>query len=255
MTDPQASPSPSARPRLSELLGGVRSELPIVLGGIPFGMIYGVLALAAGLNPWQAQAMSLIVFAGSAQFIAAQMMGAGAALPVLWLTTLVVNLRHVLYSTALGPDMRHLPRRWRWLLAYLLTDEAFAMTAVHYANRQIPLTYKHWFFLGAGFIMWAEWQISTAVGIFLGAQVPANWSLDFTLALTFIGIVFPALQGRPSLAAALSAGVMALLTFNLPYKLGLIIAALTGIVVGVLLENTSPTSRNLRGSGKFPGSE
>ncbi|MCB8984757.1 MAG: AzlC family ABC transporter permease [Ardenticatenaceae bacterium] len=253
MTDPEAHPS--AHPRLSELWSGVRSELPIVLGGIPFGMIYGVLAVAAGLNAWQAQAMSSIVFAGAAQFIGAQMMSTGAALPVLWLTTLVVNLRHVLYSTALGPDLRHLPQRWRWLLAYLLTDEAYVMTAVHYADRRIPIAYKHWFFLGAGFIMWAEWQISTAVGIFLGAQFPANWSLDFTLALTFIAIVFPALQGRPSLAAALSAGIVALLTFTLPYKLGLIIATLTGIVVGVVLENTSPTSRNLGGSGKFPGSE
>ena len=244
---PDTQISPSNHPRRTELWRGIQSELPIVLGGIPFGMIYGVLAVAAGLSPWQAQAMSSIVFAGSAQFIAAQMMSTGAALPVLWLTTLVVNLRHVLYSTSLGPDMRHLPRRWRWLLAYLLTDEAYVMTAVHYADRRIPIAYKHWFFLGAGFIMWAEWQISTAVGIFLGAQFPANWSLDFTLALTFIALVFPALQGRPSLAAALAAGVVALLTFSLPYKLGLIIATLTGIVVGVILENTSSTSRNLKG--------
>ncbi|MBP6804713.1 MAG: AzlC family ABC transporter permease [Chloroflexi bacterium] len=234
------TPTASSRPRLSELWGGVKAELPIVLGGIPFGMIYGVLALAAGLTPAQAQAMSLIVFAGSAQFIGAQMMGTGAVLPVLWLTTLVVNLRHALYSTALGSDLRHLPRRWRWLLAYLLTDEAYAMTAVHYANRQIPLTYKHWFFLGAGFIMWAEWQISTAVGIFLGAEVPASWSLDFTLALTFIGIVIPGLKERPSAAAALSAGIVAVLAYSLPYKLGLMAAALTGIVVGVVLERRDP---------------
>ncbi len=248
-------PDPSTRPRLSELWGGVKSELPIAVGVIPFGLIYGVLALAAGLNPAQAQAMSSIVFAGSAQFIAAQLIGAGTVLPVLWLTTLVVNLRHVLYSTALGPDLRHLPRRWRWLLAYLLTDEAYAVTAVHYANHQLPRACKHWFFLGAGFTLWATWQISTAVGIFLGAEVPASWSLDFTLALTFIGIVIPGLKERPSAAAALSAGIMAVLAYSLPYKLGLMAAALTGIVVGVLLENTSPSSRNLKGSEKFPGKE
>jgi 4-azaleucine resistance transporter AzlC len=231
------------RPRLAELWGGIRAELPIAVGVIPFGMIYGVLALAAGLNVWQAQAMSSVVFAGSAQFIGAQLMGLGTPLSVLWLTTLIVNLRHVLYSTALGPDLGHLSRRWRWLLAYLLTDEAYAVTAVHYANRQTPLTYKHWYFLGTGFTLWLTWQVSTAVGIFLGAEVPASWSLDFTLALTFIGIVIPALKGRPSLAAALSAGVTAVLAYHLPYKLGLMAAALTGIVVGVLLERwQKPTS-------------
>jgi len=235
--------SPSS-PR-TEFLAGVRAELPIALGVIPFGLIYGVLALAAGLNPGQAQAMSAIVFAGSAQFIGTQLMGGSAPLSVLWLTTLVVNLRHLLYSTSLAPNMRALPRRWRWLLAYLLTDEAYAMTAVHYANHQTPLTYKHWYFLGAGLLLWTVWQISTAGGIFLGAEVPASWSLDFTLALTFIGIVVAGLKERPSVAAALSAGVVAVLTFSLPYKLGLMVAALTGIVVGVILENTSSTSRNL----------
>jgi 4-azaleucine resistance transporter AzlC len=226
-----------SRPQIVELWAGVRSELPIALGVIPFGLIYGVLALAAGLTPAQGQAMSAVVFAGSAQFIGAQLMGVGTPLSVLWLTTFVVNVRHVLYSTSLGPDMRLLPRRWRFLLAYLLTDEAYATTAVHYANKSIPLPFKHWFFLGAGLTLWTVWQVSTAAGIFLGAAVPGSWSLDFTLALTFIGIVVPNLRDRPVTAAALSAGGMAVLAYGLPYKLGLMAAALTGIVVGVVLEN------------------
>ncbi|MBK8984820.1 MAG: AzlC family ABC transporter permease [Chloroflexi bacterium] len=236
-------PQSQTRPRLTQWWVGVRAELPIALGVIPFGMIYGVLALAAGLNAWQAQAMSAIVFAGSAQFIGAQLLGAAAPLSVLWLTTAVVNLRHVLYSTALSPDLGHLPRRWRWLLAYLLTDEAYAVTAVHYANRHTAVVHKHWFFLGAGLTLWASWQLSTAIGIFLGAEVPASWSLDFTLALTFIGIVVPALKERPFVAAAVAAGVMALLAYSLPYKLGLMAAALTGIGIGVVLENRSKRRR------------
>lgn len=227
----------NSRPRLAELSAGIRSELPIALGVIPFGLIYGVLAMAAGLTPAQGQAMSSIVFAGSAQFIGVQLMGLGTPLSVLWLTTFVVNVRHVLYSTSLGPDMRQLPRRWRFLLAYLLTDEAYATTAVHYADKSTPLKFKHWFFLGAGSTLWTVWQISTAVGIFLGAEVPGSWSLDFTLALTFIGIVVPNLKDRPMTAAALSAGGVAVLAYGLPYKLGLMAAALTGIAVGVVLEN------------------
>lgn len=231
-------------PRLSELSAGIKSELPIALGVIPFGLIYGVIALAAGLTPAQAQAMSAIVFAGSAQFIGAELIGVGTPTMIVWLTTFVVNVRHMLYSTSLGPDLQHLSRRWRWLLAYLLTDEAYATTAVHYADKKIPLTHKHWFYLGAGLALWVTWQVSTAVGVFLGAEIPAGWGLDFALALTFIGIVIPTLNNRPMTAAAVTAGVMALVTFTLPYKLGLILAALSGIAVGVLLENHRQTRQN-----------
>jgi predicted branched-subunit amino acid permease len=86
-------------------------------------------------------------------------------------------------------------------------------------------------------MLWLTWQVSTAVGVFLGAEIPASWGLDFALALTFIGIVVPTLKTRPMLAAALSAGIVASLTHSLPYSLGLMVAALTGIVVGVWLEN------------------
>ena len=224
-------------PIRTALWGGIKAELPITLGVIPFGMIYGVLGLSAGLTPLQSQAMSSIVFAGSAQFLAAQLIGVGTPIPILWLTTFIVNLRHMLYSTSLGPDVQHLSRGWRWLLAYLLTDEAYAATAIHYGDMEIPLTHKHYFWLGAGFTLWGVWQASTAVGILLGTQVPPNWGLDFTLALTFIGIIVPTLTDRPNAMAALSAGLVAVLTFGWPYKLGLMAATITGIGIGIWLEN------------------
>lgn len=222
--------------RQFELWTGVKAELPIMLGVLPFGLIYGVLALASGLPPALAQAMSAIVFAGSAQFIGVQLIGGGAGTAVLWFTTFIVNLRHLLYSASLASYVRHLPARWRWLLAYLLTDEAYVVAIMHYANHEKPQQNKHWFFLGAGLTLWTGWQLSTAVGIFLGAQVPASWALDFTLALTFIGLVMPALRQRPHLGAALVAGIVAVFTFGWPYKLGLIAAALAGIITGTLLE-------------------
>jgi 4-azaleucine resistance transporter AzlC len=222
----------------SELLAGIKAELPILLGVVPFGMIYGILGLAAGMTPLQTQAMSAIVFAGSAQFIGAQLIGVAAPIPVIWLTTFIINVRHMLYSTALGCDMQHLSRRWRWLLAYLLTDEAYAVTALHYADRERPLTHKHYYYLGAGFALWFSWQMSTAVGVFLSAEIPASWALDFTLALTFIGLVVPALNDQPNWAAAITSGVVAVLGSNLPYKLGLFAAALSGIIVGIVFQNT-----------------
>lgn len=199
-------------------------------------MIYGVLAIAGGLPPWLAQGMSSIVFAGSAQFIGAGLFAAATPALVIILTTFVVNLRHVLYSASLTPYVRHLPARWRWLLAYLLTDEAYAATIIHYTDDDGPITNKHWFFLGSGLTLWSFWQVSTAVGIFLGAAVPAAWGLDFTLALTFIGIIIPSIKDRPHLGAAVAAGIVAVVASGWPYKLGLMTAALAGIAVGVLLE-------------------
>ncbi|HEY4723057.1 MAG TPA: AzlC family ABC transporter permease [Anaerolineae bacterium] len=220
----------------SEFFAGVRSELPISLGVIPFGMIYGVLALGAGLPAGVAMAMSSIVFAGSSQLIGTPLIGAGAPFIVIWLTTLMVNLRHLLYSASVAPYVKHLRPRWKWLLAYVLTDEAYAVTITHYNREELPLANKHWYYLGAGLTLWSTWQVSTAIGLFLGEQIPARWGLDFTLALTFIALVVPRLKDRPSLASSVSAGVVAVLTNAWPYKTGLMVAALIGIASGLWLE-------------------
>lgn len=220
-------------------LAGVRAEAPLLIGVFPFGMIYGALALNAGLSTTAALLMSSIVFAGSSQFITAQLIHDAVPGFVILLTIAVVNLRHALYSASVAPYVASLPMRWKVLLSYLLTDEAYAATILHYEKEGIT-PYSHWFFLGAGFSLWFTWQVSTALGIFLGTAIPDSWSLDFALPLTFIAMVVPVLKNRPMIAAALSAGVTALLAYSLPYKLGLILAALVGIVVGTLLEENKP---------------
>lgn len=213
----------------------MRAELPLLLGVLPFGMIYGVLALDAGLTRVQAQGMSSIVFAGSSQFITTQLVKNSVPGLIMVLTIFVVNLRHALYSASLAPHVQRLPLRWKLILSYLLTDEAYAPTISNYEAPGDPAD-KHWFFLGAGLALWTGWQLSTAVGIVLGAVVPESWSLDFTLALTFIALVVPRLRDRASLACALVAGAAAIAGFFLPYKLGLLAAALCGILVGTLLD-------------------
>jgi len=214
---------------------GVRAEFPLLVGVFPFGLIYGVLALSAGLTTSAAQWMSSIVFAGSSQFIAAQLFHESVPGLVIVLTIAVVNLRHMLYSASLAPYLAALSMRWKILLSYLLTDEAYAPSIIRYEKEGVTQS-SHWFLLGAGFSLWFTWQISTAIGIFLGSAVPESWSLDFALPLTFIAMVIPVLKNRPSIAAACSAGITALLAFSLPYRLGLILAALVGIAVGTVLE-------------------
>jgi 4-azaleucine resistance transporter AzlC len=222
---------------------GVRSEIPLMIGGFPFGLIYGALALNAGLSEAAAQVMSSTVFAGSAQFITAQLIHENTPGFVIVLTIAVVNLRHMLYSASLAPYLAALPARWKVLLSYLLTDEAYAPTILHYEKEGVT-PQAHWFLLGAGTVLWMDWQLSTALGIFLGAAIPESWSLDFALPLTFIAMVVPVLRDRPAIAAALSAGAVALIAFSLPYKLGLILAALVGIVVGTVLEGRQPSAVN-----------
>ena len=222
-------------PSFKSFLAGIRAELPLLIGVFPFGMIYGALALDAGLSTSASQWMSSIVFAGSSQFVTTQLVRDAAPGLVIVLTIAVVNLRHMLYSASIAPYLKNLPIKWKVLLSYLLTDEAYAPSIVMYeAEGVMPVS--HWFVFGAGLALWSTWQVSTALGIFLGATIPESWSLDFALPLTFIAIVVPALKTRPALAAALSAGLTALAANALPFKLGLILAAFVGIAVGTILE-------------------
>lgn len=213
---------------------GVRDQLPILLGVIPFGLIFGALALDQGISALAAQAFSLLIFAGSAQFIAAQLVGIGVPALVIVLTIFVVNLRHALYSATLAPHLNHLSRRWRLALGWLLTDEAFATTAVYLRDGRVA--HGHYYMLGTGLTLWFAWQVSTLAGILLGSRIPAAWNLEFALPLTFIALIAPTLVDRATWAAAATAGVTAVALWGLPYRLGLLAAALLGITVGVLVQ-------------------
>jgi 4-azaleucine resistance transporter AzlC len=218
-----------------EFWRGVRDEAPILLGVAPFGLIFGALAIDAHIAVPAAQAMSSIIFAGASQFIAAQMIGTGTSGLVILLVVFVVNLRHALYSASVAPHVRHLAPGWKLLLAYLLTDEAYVVTITHYNQESDPV-HKHWYFLGAGLTLWTTWQVSTVIGIILGAHLPQNWPLGFVLPLTFIALVVPALKDKASSVSALTAALVSLLTFGFSFKTGLLVAASLGILTGLLVE-------------------
>jgi len=209
----------------------------LLLGVIPFGLIFGALAISVGVSPAAAQGFSLFVFAGSAQFIAVSLIGESASALVVIATIALVNLRHALYSASLAPSLAKLGRPWKLALGWLLTDEAFAMASRRYRSGE--LGYAHWYTLGTGLTLWAAWQTSTAVGIALGASLPQGLSLGFALPLTFLALVVPSLVDRPTLAAALAAGLLGLALFNLPFRLGLVAATIAGVGLGLALESTT----------------
>ena len=215
---------------------GMRDTIPMLVGAAPFGVIFGTLAVGAGLSSAATLGMSLLVFAGSSQFIAVSLIGAGAALPVIWLTTFVVNLRHALYSATLLPFARDWSLRWRWPLAFWLTDETFAVVEHRFRSRGSELGECYW--LASSLAMYGNWLFWTQVGLLLGKSIPglANLGLDFAMVATFAAIVAPQLKKRPALGAACAAGLTALLARGMPYKLDLMLAAVVGVAAGMLLE-------------------
>ena len=226
---------------------GIRDSFAMAVGILPFGLIFGTLAGAGGLSLWQAFGMSALVYAGSAQLVVLSLLGSGASLLVILLTTFIVNLRHVLYSATLQPHVGNLPQRWRILLAFWLTDETFAVVQRFYLlHGDRPLA--QWYWLGVASSLYACWVLSSLAGVLFGQAVPdlASWGLEFAMLATFIGIVIPLLRNQPQLAAALAAGAVALATFHWPYKLGLMAAAFSGIAVGVILERRQLTRHTAR---------
>jgi 4-azaleucine resistance transporter AzlC len=230
--------------RRVEFWHGVKATLPMVVGAIPFGIIFGAVAVNSGLSAWATAAMSAFVFAGSSQFVAAGLVAGGAGIAIIVLTTFVVNLRHSLYAATLAPHVRHLPQRWLLPLGFTLTDETFVVVAEHYA-RPGDAANRHWFYLGSSVIMYLNWQICTWIGIVAGQSLPnpAGWGLDFALVVTFIGMLMPGLRTRPIVACSVAAGAVALLAAGLPNQLGLIIAALAGVAAGVLTERLAQGGR------------
>ncbi|MBP8292946.1 MAG: AzlC family ABC transporter permease [Caldilineaceae bacterium] len=223
--------------RRVEFWAGVKATLPMVVGAIPFGIIFGAVAVNSGLSAWATAAMSAFVFAGSSQFVAAGLVANGAGIGIIVLTTFVVNLRHSLYAATLAPHVRHLSQRWLLPLGFTLTDETFVVVAERYSHADSS-PHRHWFYLGSSVIMYLNWQVCTWIGIVAGQSLPnpAGWGLDFALVVTFIGMLMPGLRTRPIVVCSAAAGATALLAAGLPNQLWLIVAALAGVGAGVVAE-------------------
>lgn len=230
--------------RQSAFLSGAKDTIPLVLGAIPFAIIFGALAVTAGLSPAATQSMSLFVFAGSAQFIAAGMLAQNAPVGLIVFTTFIVNLRHALYSASLGSHLRGLPQRWLLPLAFWLTDETYAVV-VRRTQPPGPPPYLRWYYLGSALFMYANWQLCTLIGILAGQRLQGaeTWGLDFAMVASFVGIVVPLITTRPLLVCALVSGAVALAANGLPHKLGLMLAALLGIAAGVITESLGAARR------------
>ena len=218
----------------SEFFNGIRDELPLQIGIIPFGLVFGILGLEAGLSMWQTIFMSSILFGGASQIVFTQLVATGTPAPVLIGSVSTINLRHILYSVSVAPYIRDLPLAWRILLGYLLTDEAYAVSIRRFQT-QPASEFMHYHLLGTGITLWVTWQASTIIGVLAGTSIPEGWQLGFAVPLTFLAIIAPNIKMRSEIGAALVASLTAILLYELPWNLWLMIAALTGITTGVIL--------------------
>ncbi len=218
-----------------QFAAAVKACLPVLPGVFAFASISGVAMVAAGMPHYQAMLMSVLVYAGSSQLAALQLVATGTPIAIAVLAGLVINLRFAIYSLSIAPHLAAARPRSRALLAYLLSDNGFAMTIRGMERAQRPAD-KIWYYLGCCAAIWTVWQIGTLTGIVLGTRIPSGWHLEFSIVLTFLAIVVPTIRDRAVAAAACAAAACAVLCWSLPLRLGLILAVIAGIAAGMLME-------------------
>jgi 4-azaleucine resistance transporter AzlC len=212
---------------------GAIACLPLCVAVIPWGILAGSFAIEAGLTPIEAQAMSAILFAGSAQLVAVGMFKTGVGLATMLLTTFFITSRHFLYSVSMRSKISPLPLRWRLGLGFWLTDELFAI-----CGSQSKEEFNPWYALGVGTIFYLVWNGTTLLGIVAGSYIPSlnEMGLDFAVAATFIAIVVPTIKSIATLVTVVSSLFLSVLFAYWEIESGLIIASVSGMVIGYLCD-------------------
>jgi 4-azaleucine resistance transporter AzlC len=229
---------PTGVPTLSasrSAVAGARDVAPVLLGIIPFGLFAGVVAVEAGLGLPEAIGFSTILFAGAAQIAAIDLLGGGSPAWVAILTAIVINLRMTMYSASLAVPLAGESRTRRLAAAYVLTDQAYALSVARYADGTKPTVQPWWFYVGIGYTLWFVWQICTVLGVLVGASVPDAVPLGFGVPLAFLAILVPSVTDRPTLAAAIVGAGVSVAAAPLPANAGMLLGAVSGVVVGALL--------------------
>lgn len=223
---------------------GAMAVSPLCVAVIPWGLLAGSFAVDIGLDIFQSQALSAIVFAGSAQLVATGLINAGAGLATILITTLFITSRHLLYGLTMRNTISPLPLRWRLGLGFLLTDELFAV-----CGHQLPMTFNRWYALGAGLWFYICWNLATFVGIVAGKFIPNLdlLGLDFAIAATFIAIVIPTIKNISVLISILVALVLSVTLQAFNVEGGLMIASLAAMIVSYSYDKVFGKQKNKSG--------
>ena len=224
---------------------GVRTGLPTLLGIAAWGMVVGVAMVKSGLSVWQASAMTLVAFAGSAQLASLPLIAAGAPVWVVFATALVVNLRFVIFSALLGPHFAHLPLRQRVFYGYISGDVSIALFLQRHPD-PARAPGKLSFLKGLLIPNWCSWQAGSLIGIFLGSTIPTEWQLGFAGTLAILCVMIPLVINSAALCGVLVAGTVGVLTYGFPYKLGLLVAVVAGMASAMAFDDMLSRRRRTR---------
>ena len=215
-------------------LKGIIDVSPLMIPVVPFGLIYGILAIDIGFSPLATMGMSLIVFGGASQIILLQLFSGGASSLVIISSVGAVNSRHLLYGAVISEHVSDLKLIWKIILSYFLIDQAFATSNDYFKKSKEKNKYFH--LVGGGFTCWVVWQSTTFLGIILGASIPEKLGLSFAVPLTFLAILVNDFRKLINVIVIIISGLVATLGFNyIPYKAYVIVAALTGLFVAMIL--------------------
>ncbi|MFD3326712.1 AzlC family ABC transporter permease [Streptomyces sp. NPDC058701] len=225
--------------RGGEALQGALAAVPVIIGAVPFGLLFGALAEAQGLDVVNTMLMSLVVNSGSAQMIGLGMITSGAAWPLTVMTVLLINLRHVFYSAALSPYVRPMPVFWRAAIAFGMTDAVYALAAKRFGEPTPEQDNRRWYVLSNAAVIYLAWNLATLCGWIFGQTLAdlSSWGLDFAVYASYIGLVVSSFTTRRALLIGLIAGAGGLLLSHLPYQSGLFLATLAGTAVAAFLES------------------
>ena len=233
--------------RWQSIQHGFLATIIVWPGVAPFGMVYAVSAMAAGLTFWETLGMSLIVFAGASQFTAVGLFGSGANPLSIIAATAIINARHLLLAASTASYIRQSPGWLRALVAFQLTDETYAVGVQQFEKTGGDA----WFQLGSNLSLYVVWAVSTIIGSLLGALIPdpAGLGLDLIFPLTFIAFLMPMVRDRVNLSVAiLAAGISVAAALWLPGSWYVLLAGLVGSAFGawfaVLTPAQKPTEAN-----------
>ncbi|MBS1837126.1 MAG: AzlC family ABC transporter permease [Actinobacteria bacterium] len=233
------------RPRKA-LLGlrtGLTAVAPLLVGVAPVGILAGATPLAHGM-PWDVPVgFSTILFAGASQLAAIEVLTGGGTVLVAVITACTMNLRMAAYSASLAPEVSDLGVGRRLAMAYLLTDEAYAVSILRWSGESSSgppeveeVGARFWVYVGAGASLWVTWQVTTVVGVLVGHAVPDGVHLEFAVPLAFLALLVPTLTRRPAVVAAVVGAVGAVIAAQLgagstSVVIGLVAGALAGAVL------------------------
>jgi|TARA_B100001996_G_scaffold364269_1_gene333152 4-azaleucine resistance transporter AzlC len=215
---------------------GVLEVLPLLIPVVPFGLIVGVVGVELGFSPIMVYATSLIVFSGSAQIVFFQLISAGAS-PIVTLTSVgVTNSRHLLYGAVLSEHLEELSTPWKVFLSYFIVDQSFAISHKFFKENS-SLKNKHYYLFGSGFTLWVIWQVSSLVGIYLGAVVPEELGLAFAIPLTFLSLIIHEFRKFDHLLVIFVSAFLAILLYEIPFKAYIIASSLGALIVALIITN------------------